>query len=155
MTKREAVRQTAQKNTLIELGFTREEAEQLRRISTRLHAWYERECGNGNGAIERDEETDKPYWYNPNTGSRYPIRDLERGAERRLKAIISARNQRVIGATKEPATLDGCIDNALSLSVAAYLQTDPRGAALYILRPGDVPEGADVQGYYNRGICIY
>ena len=142
MTKREAERQTAQENTLIELGFTREEADQLRRISVRLHSWYERECGNGNGAIERDEETDKPYWYNPNTGSRYPIRDMERGAERRLKAIIDARN---LAAAKG--------DNSPALSY--YLQTDPRGAALYILRPGDVPDGADVQGYYNRGICIY
>ena len=148
MTKREAERQTAQENTLIDLGCTREEAEQLRRISTRLHAWYERECGNGNGAIERDETTDKPYWYNPNTGSRYPIRDLERGAERRLAAIVAARNDRLAsGAYVWQGRGDG--------RLATYLQTDPRGAALYILRPGDVPDGADVHGYYNRGICIY
>ena len=148
MTKQEAVRQTAQENTLIDLGFTRDEAEALRRISIRLHSWYERECGNGNGAIERDETTDKPYWYNPNTGTRYPIRDMERGAERRLKAIIAARNDRAIGAALADER-DG------QYTVSAYLQTDPRGAALYILRPGDVPDGADVQGYYNRGICIY
>lgn len=36
-----------------------------------------------------------------------------------------------------------------------YVQTDPRGAALYILRPGDVPEGADPSACYNRGICVY
>ena len=155
MTKREAERQTAQENTLIELGFTREEADQLRRISMRLHSWYERECGNGHGAIERDEETDKPYWYNPNTGSRYPIRDLERGAERRLKAIISARNQRIVSATPELPTINGSAAKVADVSVSAYLQTDPRGAALYLLRPGDVPDEADVQGYYNRGICIY
>ena len=37
----------------------------------------------------------------------------------------------------------------------AYVQGDPRGAALYILRPGDVPEGADVASCYNRGIAVY
>lgn len=35
------------------------------------------------------------------------------------------------------------------------VQTDPRGAALYILRPGDVSDGADVSSCYTRGICIY
>ena len=39
--------------------------------------------------------------------------------------------------------------------VSAYVQTDPRGAALYILRPGDVPADADASAYYTRGICIY
>lgn len=38
---------------------------------------------------------------------------------------------------------------------ASYVQGDPRGAALYILRPGDVPEGADVNTYYSRGIAVY
>lgn len=36
-----------------------------------------------------------------------------------------------------------------------YIQSDPRGASLYIIRPGDVPEGASVGGYYSRGICVY
>lgn len=36
-----------------------------------------------------------------------------------------------------------------------YVQTDPRGVSLYILRPGDVPEGKDSDAYYTRGICIY
>ena len=41
------------------------------------------------------------------------------------------------------------------VEVAAYIQGDPRGAALYILRPGDVPDGADAASYYNRGVCVY
>jgi hypothetical protein len=144
MTKKEAMRQTAQENVLLSLGFTREEAEQLRRISNRLHSWYEKECGDGNGCIERDDDTDKVYWHNAYSGRRYPIRDLERGAERRLKAIIAARNSRP---NTNPDLRDG--------DISAYLQTDPRGAALYIIRPGDVPEGKDVSGFYNRGICVY
>jgi hypothetical protein len=39
--------------------------------------------------------------------------------------------------------------------LSSYIQTDPRGAALYIIRPGDVPEGGDVNAYYSRGICVY
>lgn len=35
-----------------------------------------------------------------------------------------------------------------------YHQTDPRGCALYIIRPGDVPEGEDVSAYYSRGIAV-
>ena len=40
-------------------------------------------------------------------------------------------------------------------TLSSYVQGDPRGAALYILRPGDVPEGASVDSYYNRGIAVY
>ena len=36
----------------------------------------------------------------------------------------------------------------------AYVQKDPRGAALHILRPGDVPAGEDVSSYYSRGIAV-
>ena len=144
MTKKEALRQTHQENTLLALGFTRDEAESLRRISMTLHRWYEHEC---NGAIQRDGENrdGDPYWYNTSTGrkiGRAP--DRECGAVKRLQAIIDAREQRV-AAKLLPAPL----------KVSYYLQTDPRGAVLYIIRPGDVPEGKDVASYYNRGLCVY
>jgi hypothetical protein len=143
MTRKEATRQTAQENTLMSLGFTQAEAEALRRISMQLRNWYEKECGIGNGCIERDEATDKPYWLNSITMRRYPIADREKGATKRLDAIIEARNKRAVS--------PGVSRTALGY----YLQTDPRGAALYIIRPGDVPEGADVSSYYSRGICVY
>lgn len=149
MTKQEAMRQTHQENALLELGFTREEAEQLRRISMRLQRWHERECGTDNGCIERDEATNKTYWLNSYTGRRYPIPDLETGARKRLSAIIAARNKRD---AVEKAT-DSVLDKRGAIT--AYIQGDPRGAALYILRPGDVPDGQDVNSYYTRGICVY
>lgn len=67
MTRKEAVRQTHQENTLMALGFTADEAAALRRISMTLHRWAEHEC---NGNIERDGENSDgaPYWSNPNTG---------------------------------------------------------------------------------------
>jgi hypothetical protein len=139
MTKREAMRQTHQQNVLTELGFTPAEADALRRISLTLHRWYEHEC---NGTIQRDGDNGdgRPYWHSAHDGRRIaPVADRETGAIKRLKAIIGARNDR-------PDWQE---------DVTYYLQTDPRGAVLYILRPGDVPPGADVQAYYNRGICVY
>jgi hypothetical protein len=134
MTKKEAIRQTEQQNTLINLGFTRVQAESLRRISITLQHWYERECGDGNGCIERDEATGRTFWVDHSSSKtrRWPIPDRETGAIRRFTDIVATVPQ-----------------------LSYYLQTDPRGAALYILRPGDVPEGTDADSCYSRGVCVY
>ena len=148
MTKREALRQTTQENTLLSLGFTLAEAEQLRRISMTLHRWAEHEC---NGAIQRDGENGDgaPYWYNTNTGRKVcRVPDRETGAIKRLRRIIKARNGRK---AVELAWKDGRPVEQASY----YVQGDPRGAALYILRPGDVPDGQSADSYYTRGICVY
>jgi hypothetical protein len=147
--RREAERLTHQADTLRALGFTAEEAESLRRISMTLRRWHERECGDGNGIIERDEKTGVPYWFNAN--ARYvdprdpracrPIPDRETGAKKRLAGILQDRNARMLP-LQSPDKL------------TAYIQGDPRGAALYILRPGDVPEGESADAYYSRGICV-
>jgi hypothetical protein len=113
-------------------GITPDDADKLRRISMTLHRWHELECGTDRGAIERDETTGRPYWLNPMTGLRSPVADRETGARKRLASIM----------TRYPA-------------LSAYVQGDPRGAALYIIRPGDVPDGADVDAYYSRGIAVY
>ena len=142
-TKREILRQLRQQDTLQALGFTYTEANQLRRISMTLQRWYELECGTEAGHIERDEETGKPYMVTDWGASRrrYPVADRETGAVKRLQAIIHARNIR------QPRAEDPLL--------SYYLQTDPRGAALYILRPQDVPAGESPAAYYSRGICIY
>ena len=124
------------------LGISYEDAAALRRISMTLRRWYEQECGNGDDrrswVIERDPVTDKPMmtvWHHRRldpTPFRYPVRDMERGAERRLAKIMARYPH-----------------------LSTYLQTDPRGCALHILRPGDVPEGCDPGSYYSRGIPVY
>lgn len=115
------------------LGFAYNDAEQIRRISMTLHRWHELECGIDGGCIERDEITDKPYWVNSYSDKRsYRMPDRERGALKRLAAIMERYPQ-----------------------FSTYIQSDPRGAALYILRPGDVPEGERAESYYTRGICVY
>ena len=140
MTRQEAMRQTIQADNLRGLGFTQDEAEKLRRISMTLYRWHERECGTDGGCIERDEATGKAFWLNAMTGHRYPIQDRETGARKRLAEIMMQRGLRVGGGNVE---------------LTAYVQTDPRGAALYILRPGDVPEGKEPECYYLRGLCVY
>jgi hypothetical protein len=47
-----------------------------------------------------------------------------------------------------------CDNPRFDIAVKSYLQTDPRGAALYIIRPDDIPEGKDVSAYYSRGLCV-
>jgi len=118
------------------IGRARGDAELLRRISMTLRNWFEMECGSDRGAIERDEEDGKPYWRSAHDHKRElqfgPIPDREAGARKRLAAIL-----------KRYPTL------------TAYVQTDPRGCALYILRPGDVPAGEDASSYYSRGLAVF
>lgn len=114
------------------VGISWPDAWKLRRIAMTLHRWHELECGTDNGAVERDEDTGKTYWRNAWNGRRWPTPDRETGARKRLTKIMSAYP-----------------------TLSSYIQGDPRGAALYILRPGDVPEGAAVDSYYSRGIAVY
>ena len=118
-------------DALTRLGISYDDAVQLRRISMTLRRWHELECGLENGCIERDETTGKTYWLNSFSGKRWPVADRETGARKRLGKIMARYPQ-----------------------FSAYVQTDPRGAALYILRPGDVPAGKSANSYYSRGIVV-
>lgn len=123
------------KNNLQQLhaiGMTDDDARALRRISLTLRRWYEHEC---NGAIQRDGERGdgRPFWHSTFDGRRYaPAPDRERGALKRMTALMS----------RYPA-------------LTPYVQGDPRGCAVYVLRPGDVPEGKAADAYYSRGIPVY
>lgn len=164
MNRQEAMRQARQAETLLALGFTANEAESLRRISMTLQRWHELECGTDSGCVERGyrlarnmekprgpdnpsfthDDNAPPYWvdHSGNWPRYRRIPDREKGAKRRLAGILQDRNARMLP-LQSPDKL------------TAYIQTDPRGAALYILRPGDVPAGADASAYYMRGICVY
>ncbi len=133
MTNRKDIIETeAMLSRLQSLNISRDDAEALRRISMQLHRWHELECGVETGGVERDEETGKVTWYSSHSGRRFPYPDRETGALKRLSTIMA----------RYPA-------------LGHYVQGDPRGAALYILRAGDVPEGASVDSYYSRGLAVY
>lgn len=100
--------------TLTREGISYDDAFKLRRIAMTLHRWHELECGIDNGSVERDEITGKTYRYNAMTCKRYPTADRETGAIKRLAKIMD----------RYP-------------DLRSYIQGDPRGASLYILRPDD------------------
>ena len=124
-------------NRLTAAGISSDDAFALRRISMTLHRWHELECGDDTGCIERGENGEgKPFMvrWNSYTGKRmqWAIADRERGALKRLNTIMARYPE-----------------------YASYIQCDPRGAALYILRTDDVPEGKDAGAYYSRGLAVY
>lgn len=114
--------------TLGRLGFTADEAATLLRASATLHTWAEHEC---NGAIQRDEETNVPYWYSTHTGKQLGrTSDREAGALKRAKAIAAARGFEV------------------------YHQGDPRGCALYLYKMADLEKFAERVGSADRPVSI-
>lgn len=121
-------------DTLTRLGFTYEETETLRRAEMTLHRWAEREC---NGEVEIDDDG-KAYSAFGSLRARYRVPNREAGARHRVANTLAARNAR------------HDVGDALS----AYFQTDPRGCALYVIRPDDVPAGEDVEAYYSRGVAV-
>lgn len=132
------------------LGISDADAWGLRRIAMTLHRWHEMECGNSNnhgswtitrgkkenGAfvydddgkpfIERHSHTDSKVRYEP-------IADRETGALKRLRLILAKYSE-----------------------LGFYVQGDPRGAALYIVRYADVPEFNHAPDTcYSRGVAVY
>lgn len=132
---------------LVKIGISEGDAIALRRIAMTLQRWHELECGTDYGrndgftyAVERNgnEPDSKPYMRRMGATRQgyvdvtWPIPDRETGARKRLVKIMS----------RYPG-LD------------SYIQGDPRGAPLYILRPGDIPEGESVDSHYSRGVAVY
>lgn len=131
------------------LGFTYDEAAQLRRIEMTMQRWGELECGTERGCIERDETTGKPFMtYERGTSGqrgRYAIADREAGALRRLARIVAVRNEREARFLHSQET------------VFAYHQGDCRGCNLYLLtREQLTQDGAllPIDQYYTRGLAV-
>lgn len=119
------------------LGIPWEQCFTLWRAQLTLLRWAEGECGTGNDwaswHIERDEKTGTPYRVTiPNKGTerRERIPDREKGALRRVKAIVEA----VPGLT-------------------FYHQTDPRGCSLYVGKASDLG-GFDPERAYHRLVAV-
>lgn len=145
-------------NRLYGLGVIPGDALALRRISMTLHRWHELECGDGNDHGSwyitrgykdssmpephrfRHDDDGKPYLEHhhymhgrgKDTVHYIPLADRERGAKKRLAKIMA----------RYPA-------------LVSYIQTDPRGCALYILRRADVGDSPVDQVYNSRGVAVY
>lgn len=135
---------------LVAMGIETSDAWQLRRVAMTLHRWHESECGDSSEYASycivrgyRDspvsfvyDDTREPYMETHVHSMAKPIYrripDRERGAQKRLAAIMA----------RYPSLL-------------AYVQTDPRGASLYVLRRDMVPDGAAIDSCYSRGIAVY
>ena len=117
---------------LIALGVSADDAAKRRRISMTLRRWHELECGIETGGVDLEEVTKNMNWYSSVTGKRTSFPDREAGALKRLAAVMA----------NYPA-------------LRSYVQGDPRGCALYILLPEDIPNGAGPAYYYNLGIAVY
>jgi hypothetical protein len=120
--------------TLNRYGFNTAESFELFAIERRLNSWFTREC---NGEIDRDEKSNKVYGVfechrRGPTRTRLPIRDLETAALRKLDAIMATRPHLV-----------------------SYVQTDPRGAALYIIEKERLTPTLSIDCQYSRGYCVY
>lgn len=113
---------------LMDAGIALADCRALVRASATLHTWAEHEC---NGVIQRDDDTGKPSWYSPHTGR-----------------CLGRTSDRETGAIKRATAI------AAKYGLTAYHQGDPRGCALYLVRPDDVPAGADIGSYYSRGIAV-
>lgn len=128
---------------LLNAGISYADALALRRIAMTLHRWHELECGDGNEwaswCIVRGQKVNGEFIYgdscapyeerhlhSQNKAVYTRVPDRENGAKRRLAAIMA----------RYPA-------------LRSYIQTDPRGASLYILPPTVTPEN------YNRGIAVH
>ena len=116
------------------LGIAMHDALALRRVSMTLHRWHELECGVDHGCIERDESTGKAYWLNSTSMRRFPIADREKGALKRLAKVMA----------KYP-------------TLTPYVQTDPRGASLYILTQQQLQfaGGGAIDSIYSRGVAVF
>lgn len=140
MTKRQ--RTAAFFDMMSRVGFTTTETEALLKAERALQRWHELECGTGNDrvsvSVERDEESGKPFRRVQYMGAggkwidrKEPCRDMEKAALKRVASVLEGK-----------------------AGLSAYIQGDPRGCALYILRDGDVPEGENAESYYSRGIPV-
>jgi hypothetical protein len=140
--------------SLVRLGISLDDAIALRRISLTLNKWFILECGDGDnygswcitrgtrladGSFQHDDDG-APFleWHHYLHGkgkdyTTYASRaDKESGAKKRLKKIMA----------NYPA-------------LVAYVQTDPRGCALYIIEKSRLGSNKPDECYSSFGVAVY
>jgi hypothetical protein len=164
MTRKETMQTETMLGRLTALGISRPDAEALRRISMTLQRWFELECGNSDDfkswslvrghaprrEFYRDAETQAAKW---RTVGEFTYADdgapyLETHFHDRNVPVYARVTDREAGANKRLAAI-----MAKYPDLVAYVQTDPRGAALYILEKAQTPQPYDQ--FYSRGIAVH
>lgn len=120
------------------LGFTPSETSTLLKCEWVLHRWAELECGTGDGHIERDEATGKPFFVNDRSRyvdpkdprSRRAIPDREASTYRRIEKLME----------RHPG-------------LWWYHQTDPRGCAVYVGKVADLGD-RELSAHYTQGVAV-
>jgi hypothetical protein len=134
------------------LGFTLDEALQLRRISMTLSRWNELKCGDGNSygswAITRGHKVKGVFTYDDD-GLPFMEHHHYRHGNGQDTTTYTRISDREAGAQKR---CDKLMANHTDL--VAYYQDDPRGASLYIVKRSDL-NGSDISSTYTRGVAIY
>jgi hypothetical protein len=113
-------------------GVSTRDAEELAKISMRLRKWKQLEVGTDGGHIERQENTNMPFWVRDDGSAWVKVADMEAEAMKKLEGIIGKHKR-----------------------LTAYIQGDPAGVVLYIIRESDIPKGRNIEEFYNRGIPVF
>lgn len=158
MTKREQEHRHWLYNALQKEGLTFEQCESLRRIGLTLRRWYELECGTENDfgtsfAIERGQKENGEFIADPD-GKPYLRSSYWSGGQYQVSHYLFPDREK--GAIK----LLAAIMQPFKRKLAYYLQTDPRGAALYIIPLRNLRRlGKTVKDintcYTSVGYCVY
>lgn len=114
------------------LGVSADDSAELLSVERALHRWSEREC---NGDIETDDD-----------GTAWAVCRFGVGSSRRRTPNLEARALRKLG--RIMASYPG---------LAAYVQGDPRGVALYLYRVSDLARYAyPIESVYPQvGVAVY
>lgn len=118
--------------SLAHFNLSPDDIAKLLRIEKKLRRWHELQCGVDAGRVEEVGGEGSGKWEFVNRhGNRSPIRDAGKQARKALNACTAGNPDLIF-----------------------YVQTDPRGYALYLLKKSQVETGEDVNAVYNRGVAI-
>lgn len=142
MNKKQKENLTRLENNLCKMGIRLADVRHLLRIERALNRWHAMECGTRIGKVDvyvftdvKTGHTMKRVEHRGNDGNLYTnvyrTRNAEATALKQLRRLM----------------LPYCD------TLVPYVQSDPRGCSLYILRKSDVA-GADISSVYTRGVAV-
>lgn len=131
-TESKALRAPRLAQSLADFNLSPDEIAKLLRLEKKLSRWHELQCGLDAGHVEEVGGEGSGKWEFVNRhGNRSPIRDAGKQARKVLNAF-TAENP----------------------DLYFFVQPDPRGCALYLLKKSQVESGERLNAVYSRGVAI-